>query len=128
MFENLTDKNVLLYAAKQYETPNCILSEFEEDYKHIKYIKKLFQKYREGGILKERLILNHIICLGNLFGVNPTKRLLFFKLPEQYYSVLKTFLLYLQYMPDIVEGVNGINIISDEIPVDLFVAKILRGI
>lgn len=128
MFENLNDKNLALFAAKVYDTPNCILSEFEEDFKHVKYIKRLFQKYRESKVLKERLILNHIICLGNVFGVYNTTRMLFLKIHPSDYSILKTFLLYLNYMPDMIEGVNGIDILSDDLPVDLTIATILRRV
>jgi uncharacterized protein (DUF1499 family) len=62
MFDDLTESNILLYAAKCYEKPNCIDSEFEEDYKKIRYIKRLLQKYRATGEIKERLLLNHFWC------------------------------------------------------------------
>lgn len=128
MFDNLTNENILLFAIKAYESPNCIMSEFDEDFKHVKYIKRIFKKYREDNVLKERLVLNHIICLGNVFGVENTTRILFFKIDEDDYSILKTFLLYLNYMPDVVFGINGKNIISEDLPVDLIVAKFLRSI
>ncbi len=126
--DDLNEQNFLLYAIKAYDTPNCIMSEFEDDLKHIKYIKKLLQKYNSSKVLNERLILNHIICLSNVFGVEASVRLLFFKINKKDYSILKTFLLYLDYMPDIVNKINGKDIKTENIPVDLYVANYLRRI
>lgn len=126
--ENLTDKNFLLYAAKAYIKPNAIMSEFDEDLQRIKYIKRLFRKYKATKDIKERLILNHIICLGNVFGVPVATKLLFFKIDNQDYDTLKTFLLALDYMPDMVYGIDGINIKEADIPVDLNLASKLRRI
>jgi hypothetical protein len=78
--------------------------------------------------LKERLILNHIIILGNVFGIEATVKMLFFKLEEDDYDVLKTFLLFLNYMPKIVSGIRGKNIYSADVTVNLFVGKRLRDI
>ena len=127
-FTNLTEQNFLLYAIKCYETPNCIMSEFSDDLKKIKYIKRLFRKYKISRTIKERLILNHIICLGNVFGVEAATRLLFFRVDPKDYDVLKTFLIYLEYMPDTVRGIAGINIKDSDIPVDLSLAKKLREV
>jgi hypothetical protein len=113
---------------KAYDKPNCIVSEFEEDMKRVKYIKRLIKRYRVTGDLKERLILNHLIILGNVFGIESSVRILFYKLDRDDYDILKTFLLYLNYMPKLVSGINGRNILSSDISVDLFVAKKLRSI
>ena len=126
MFDNLNDDNFLIYAMKAYESPNTILSEFEDDLKRIKYVKRLIKKYKLTGDLRERLILNHIIVLSNVFGVEPTVRMLFFKFDEEDYHILKTFLLFLNYMPQVVQNVNGKPIISGNVTIDLFVAKKLR--
>jgi hypothetical protein len=126
MFENLNDDNFIMYAIKAYEKPNCIMSEFEEDIKRIKYVKRLIKKYMATGDLKERLILNHIIILSNVFGIEATVRMLFQKLDEKYYPILKTFLLFLNHMPSIVAGVNGKNINSADITVDLLIGNKLR--
>jgi hypothetical protein len=126
MFDDLTDDNFTMYAIKCYNTPNCIMSEFEEDMKRLKYIKRLIKRYRATGDLKERLLLNHMIVLSNVFGTEAAVRLLFFKSDEQDYSILKTFLLFLNYMPKIVLGVKGRDIISADIVIDVFVAKRLR--
>ena len=111
---------------KSYNSPHCIMSEFEGDIKRTKYLKKLFRKYKKSNILKERLILNHIILIYNVFGVEAATRILFFRIDERDYDILKTFLLYLNYMPDRVEGINGKNIDSSTIMVDMNIAEILR--
>lgn len=102
------------------------MSEFEEDMKRLKYIKRLIKRYRATGDLKERLLLNHMIVLSNVFGTEAAVRLLFFKADEQDFSILKTFLLFLNYMPKIVLGIKGRDIISADIVIDVFVAKRLR--
>jgi hypothetical protein len=113
---------------KAYESPKCIMSEFEEDLKRIKYVKRLIKRYKATGDLKERLILNHIIILSNVFGITPTVRMLFFKLDKEEYEILKTFLLFLNFMPQMIKGLNGIDIKSSDISVDLFIGKRLRSI
>lgn len=125
---DLNEDNFLLYAMKSYDKPNAILSEFEEDLHRIKYIKRLFKRYRTTGELKERLILNHIIILSNVFGILPSVRILFYKLDESDYVMLKTFLLFLNFMPDVVPSINGKDYSSKDITVDLFVGKRLRSI
>jgi hypothetical protein len=128
MFDDLNDENFMIYAMKCYTAPNCIISEFESDIKRTKYLKRLFRRYKITKTLKERLILNHIILLNNVFGPEPTSRILFYRIDERDYDILKTFLIYLGIMPDNIKGVNGKNIQSAEIPVDLNIAEILRQI
>lgn len=128
MIENLHDENFLIFAMKSYDKPNCIISEFEEDLKRIKYIKRLIKRYRVTGVLKERLILNHLIILANVFGSKDSVRMLFYKLDREDYDILKTFLLYLSILPDHVRGIKGIDVNTRLINVDLFVAKRLRDI
>jgi len=128
MFDDLNENNFLIYAMKCYNTPNCIMSEFEGDLKRIKYIKRLIRKYKATGNLKERLILNHIIVLSNVFGTEATVRMLFYKIDSSDYHILKTFLLFLSYMPQIVIGIRGRNINSSDITVDLDVGQRLRSI
>lgn len=128
MIDNIHDDNFLIFAMKAYDSPNCIQSEFEEDLKRLKYVKRLIKRYRVTGELRERLILNHITILGNVFGVESAVRLLFYKLDRDDFDILKTFLLFLNYMPKIVTGIRGSNINSSDITVDLFVAKRLRDI
>jgi hypothetical protein len=128
MIENICDDNFLIFAMKAYDKPNCIMSEFEEDLKRIKYIKRLIRRYKITGELKERLILNHLIILTNVFGVESSVKMLFYKLDREDYDILKTFLLFLNFMPQMIRGIKGININSSDISVDIFVAKRLRSI
>lgn len=128
MFDDLTEDNVLLYAVKCYEKPNCIMDEFNDDYKRIRYVKRLLQKYRKSKLIKERLVLNHLIILQNVFGPEASTRLLFFYINEKDHSSLKTFLLFLSTMPEIIRGIKGRDLVSSDIQVDLDLAKILRKI
>ena len=128
MIENLCDDNFTIYAMKSFDKPNCIMSEFEEDLKRIKYVKRLIRRYRVTGEMKERLILNHLIVLSNVFGVEATVKMLFYKLDREDYDILKTFLIFLNFMPKVISGVRGINIHSADISIDFFVAKRLRTI
>jgi len=128
MFDNLNESNILLYAAKCYDKPNCLDSEFGEDYKKIRYIKRLLRRYRQTGIIKERLLLNHLIVSQNVFGVEPSTRMLFFKIDEKDWSTLKTFLIFTSAMPKIVRGIDGRDIISSDIPIDPYIVSILRNI
>ena len=127
-FENLTEENIMLYAAKAYDKPNCIMSEFQEDMKKLNYLKRLFRRYRKNGEMRERLILNHIVVLYNLFGPEVTARLLFFSMSKEDYSILKTYLVFLNIMPERVWGINGKDIISSDIAVDMNIANELRNI
>jgi hypothetical protein len=128
MFDDLNESNFLIYAIKCYIAPNCIMSEFEGDLKRTKYLKRLFRRYKVTKSLKERLILNHIILLNNVSGPEATSRILFYKIDERDYDILKTFLIYLNIMPETVFNINGRNIHSTDIPVDLHAAEILRQI
>ena len=101
MFDNLTKDNILLYAIKNYQNPSCQgIEEFYDDMKRFKYVKRLFRKYKETGELKERLLLKHIIVLNNLFGAEAASTLLFFKIEAEYWSALKSFLEFLNLMPE----------------------------
>ncbi len=112
MFETLTKDNITMYAIQHYHNPSCEgMSEFDDDMKRFKYIKRLFRKYKEAGILKERLLLNHIIVLNKLFGAEASSTLLFFKTERQHWGVLKSFLEFLNIMPQY----DLIDIKSDDI-------------
>lgn len=126
MIDNLTDENFMIYAMKAYDKPNCIMSEFDDDIKRLKYIKRLIKRYKVTGELKDRLILNHITILSNVFGVEATVRMLFYKIDHDDYDVLKTFLLFLNFMPKVIYGIRGQNIVTDYVTVDLYVGKRLR--
>ena len=127
-FDNLNSDNIMIYAMKAYDRPDCILSEFKEDLKRFNYLKRLFYRYRKTGEVKERLVINHIIVLYNVFGVEVCTRMFFYKMSEEDYSIMKTYLLFLNYLPSIVRGINGKDINTNDIPVDLTVAEALRTI
>ena len=127
--ENLTVNNFYIYAAKAYENLQCIdETEFNDDLKRIKYLKRLFNRYAQFDDLKERLILNHIIIFYNVFEHTAATKLLFFQIDNKYWSYLKTFLIFLGYMPDIVRNVREMNIISSNISIDTNIAEKLRKI
>lgn len=130
MIDKLDEANFFLYAAKHYENPYCYDTlEFYDDLNRFKYLKRLLSRYEETGELRERLILNHIIVLYNIFGVEPTTRMLFLKLRGSYH-VLKPFLVLLNYMPDVVKriGIEGKDIKSSDIVMDEHVVEKLRQI
>lgn len=126
MIDDLNDLNVILYAAKCYDRPNCIDSEFNEDYKKIRYIKRLLHRYRITGEIKERLLLNHLVVVQNVFGIEAATRILFVRVNKKDYSALKTFLLYTSAMPEIVKGINGEDIRSSEIEIDSRLVELLK--
>ena len=128
MFDDLNEENFMMYAMKCYTSPHCIMSEFESDIKRTKYLKRLFRRYKITKSLKERLILNHIILLNNVFGTEASARILFYKIDERDYDLLKTFLMYLNMLPDGVYGINGKNIPLIDIPIEPNVAEILSKI
>ena len=126
-FDDLNEKNFLLYAMKEYDNPQCVqVEEFYDDLKKVKYIKRLLNQYLNEGILKERLLLNHIIVFYNVFPVRSATRILFLKIEEEFWPILKTFLVYLSYMPEIIDSINGRSILSDEIQLDQHVVDRLR--
>ena len=126
-FDDLNEKNFLLYAMKYYDNPQCVeVEEFNDDLKKIKYIKRLFNQYALEGVLKERLLLNHIIVFYNVFSVEAATRILFFKLEEEVWPMLKTFLFYLNFLPDKIESINGKVILTVNIPMDQGIVDSLR--
>lgn len=127
-FDNLTNDNMMMYAIKAYDKPNCIMSEFSEDMKRFNYLKRLFRRYRKHNELRERLVLNHLVVLNNVFGPEVLSRLLFFEMAETDYPQLKTYLLFLSCMPDVVRGIKGNDILSSDIEVDMQIANVLRTI
>lgn len=127
MYENVTAKNALLFAMHHYDNPQCLSAEeFAEDFKRFRYIKRLCRRYLVTGDIKERLVLNHLILLTNVFGIEATVRLLFVKCSPDAYVVLKPFLLYLNMLPEVVWGVNGLNIYTDAIPLNEALLRTLR--
>jgi hypothetical protein len=115
MFEKLTNDNIVMFAIKHYDNPQCEgESEFHDDMKRFKYIKRLLRKYNESGELKERLILNHMIVVYNLFGAEAGSTLLLFKIEPELWSVLKTFMVFLNMiLEDEMEEVEEVQSIKE---------------
>jgi hypothetical protein len=121
-FDELNEDNHLLFAIKYYDNPHAsTIEDFEEDMKKFKYIKRLFKKYTTQNELKHHLILNHIIICFNIFG-DATIPLLFFKIEKEYWSILKTFLVFLNRIPEYPKSQ------LDELPLDDECHKILSSI
>jgi len=99
MYEKINASNIVMYAIRHYNNPQCEgEKEFEDDLKRFKYIKRLLRKYHDTGILKERLLLNHMIVLHNVFGSDAVATLLLYKIQDEYWSTLKSFLIYLNIL------------------------------
>jgi hypothetical protein len=128
MFDDLNESNVLLYAAKCYDKPNCIQSEFDEDYKKFRYIKRLLNRYRLSGKIKEVLLINHLILTQNVFGIEASTRILFLKIDKKDWPALKTMLIFTSAMPNVVKSIRGHDIISSDISLDSNLVEILRSI
>lgn len=102
LFDKLTSENFTAYAMKHYDDPQCeTMEEFYEDLNRFKYLKRLLYRYEEEGVVRERLMLNHIITLVNVFGVEPCIKMMEFKITDkQHWPVLKTIFIYLGYVND----------------------------
>ena len=128
--DKLDESNFLLYAAKHYDNPQCYDTiEFYDDMKRFKYIKRLLNRYLEENDLKEKLILNHIIILYNVFGTEATVRMLFLKCRNMEH-LLKPFLVFLNLLPEKIEnvGVDNKTIYTKDIQTDINILKKLREI
>jgi len=120
LFDKLTNNNFSLYASNHYGNRQCCsIEEFKDDMQRFKYLKRLFKRYSAYNDLQERLILNHIIIIYNVFGIKAATRMLFFKVEEQHHAALKTFLVYLHYLKE-EEHLS--------IPLDDKIIKVLRKI
>jgi len=119
--ENLTEENLQQFAIDSYTNIHChSLGEFHDDLLLIKYIKRLFRKYKETGEIDNtrlRLAQNHIIIFYNVFKIESATRILFFKLEPELHSILKTFLVHLNFMPSIIHSINGKDIYSRDLPI-----------
>ena len=124
-FSELTNGNYMMYALLHYDNPHCKdIQEFFEDIKRLHYIRRLFKRYHDDKVLKERLIINHLVTFYNVFENEAATRLLFFRVGKEYHSVLKTFLVFLNRMPDYVNE----NLYSSDITLDDNIIKILRNL
>jgi hypothetical protein len=123
--KQLSEDDFLLYAMHHYDNPQCHnITEFEKDLRIFVYLKKLITRYKQSGELRERLILNHIIVLYNVFGDAATN-MMFFKINKDYWDVLVTFLVYLERMP---EHIPQYGIKISDIALDEQVINALRKI
>jgi hypothetical protein len=125
----IDESNFILFAAQSYDNPQCMdETEFFDDLKRFKYLKRLFNKYKENGELKERLVLNHLTILYNLFDKGAT-RMLFFKL-RNYLDILIPFLVVLNRLPDRVDGIGiqGRIVFTKDVDVDPYIVDLLRSI
>jgi len=120
LFDKLDNENFELFAAKYYDNPTCLSTEeFYEDLAKFKYVVRLFRRYRENGKIQERLLLNHIIIIYNVFQIQAATRMLFYRVDKDLWYALKTFLIFLNYLPS--NSYQDIN-------VDLNIAKKLKEI
>ena len=121
-FDELNDDNYMMFANKHYENPQAVTQEdFYEDLKKFKYIKRLLKRYQKSGELKSHLLLNHFICLYNVFDEAATP-LLFYKIDQDLWSVLKTFLIFLGRIPEYPKSA------IHDIPVDVNCLGILNKV
>jgi len=120
LFDVLNEDNYILYASRNYDNPQCVsIDEFYDDLSRVKYLKRLFRRYLENDDLQERLILNHLIIFYNVFGIEAANRMMLYKMNSEYLSILKTFLVYLNFIckGDLIE-----------VPLDENVIRVLRGL
>jgi hypothetical protein len=111
IFNELNEDNFLLFAIKNYENPQAVTKEdFEKDLNHFKYIKRLLKRYKREGELKTHLLLNHFIILYNIFG-EATTPMLFFKIERDLWSSLKSFIIFLNRLPEYPKsGIHNIQV------------------
>ena len=129
MHEKLSDDNFLIYCAKHYDNPQChSTEEFIEDLKRIKYIKKLITRYIDSGELKDRLILNHLIILYNVFGAEHMARILYLKMRVQF-KYIKPFLILLGVLPEKIYNIRDEAVVNtDSIQMDVVIVQALRKV
>ena len=122
LFTELNEENFLLFAIKNYENPQAVTKEdFDRDLNHFKYIKRLFRRYKNTGVLKTHLLINHFVILYNIFG-EATTPMLFFKIDNDLWSYMKTFVVFLNRLPEYPKGY------IHDIPIDQYCAKELEKI
>ena len=100
-FDELNESNYMLFAIKFYDNPQAVTKDdFESDLKRIRYIKRLLKRYETTQDLQERLILNHLIVIYNVFGIEAANRMVWFKINHEHYHFIKPFLVFLHYLPE----------------------------
>lgn len=120
IFDTLNRRNFELFAAQNYNNPECLdVEEFKEDLARFKYLKRLLRRYELTEDLQVRLILNHIIVIYNVFGIESANRMIWYKIEPEHWTYIKPFLVFLNYLP-VDEKVD--------IPLDPLIVDILRKI
>jgi hypothetical protein len=120
IFDTLNKRNFELFAAQNYNNPECLdIEEFKEDLARFKYLKRLLRRYELADDLQIRLILNHIIVLYNVFGIESANRMIWYKIEPEHWTYIKPFLVFLNYLP-VDEKV--------EVPLDPLIVDLLRKI
>lgn len=116
----INEDNFVLFAAKYYSNLQCVsIEEFNEDLQRFKYLKRLFKRYHQNNDLQERLILNHLIIIYNTFGIKAANQMMWFRIEPEYWYILKTFLIFLNYL----EEEDRV-----EVPLDAHIINILRNL
>jgi len=101
IFDKLNRRNFELFAANNYNNPEATdIGEFKEDVSRFKYLKRLLKRYEQSGDLQERLILNHLVVIYNVFGIEAANKMIWFKINEEHYSYIKPFLILLHYLKE----------------------------
>jgi len=99
LFDELNEDNFVLFASRNYDNPQCMsVEEFYHDLNRFKYLKRLFRRYTQNDDLQERLILNHLVVIYNVFGIEAANRMMFYRMEDEYWSVIKTFLVFLNFL------------------------------
>ena len=123
MFKEITKDNWLLYAQHHYDNPTLQKEqEFYDDIKRFKYLKRLFRKYKATKNIKIRLVLNHVIVLSNVFGVEAACTLLLYKVEKMYWPYLKSVLVYLDYLYP-----HELNDVKTDKNIDVILKEELNG-
>ena len=123
----MTENTIDMYMMRSYTNPQCIgIEEYNDDVSRIKYIKRLLNRYKKTGELKHQLLLNHIIVIYNVFGTDAGTRILLYTIEEYHWASLKTIMVYLQTMPEVVRGIGGQDILTSDIAIDEEIARRLR--
>ena len=112
----LNEDNLILFLMKHYDNPGCSgIQEFHDDVKRFKYVRRLFKKYEEQQLLRERLIINHLVVLNNLFGIDTVTQVLLYKIDQKHHSYLKTFMLYLNMNTDKIDDISIDDTIANKL-------------
>ncbi len=118
IFDELTAKNFKLFASQHYNNPECVdVEEFKQDLNRFKYLKRLLKRYELTGELQERLILNHLIVLYNVFGIKACNKMMWYKINEEHWHYIKPFLVFLHYLPEDEKN---------EVALDPYIVEVLR--